>query len=81
MRVAHRLQAILLPVLQRPVVKTAAHSQPLALFIKRHQRRYQHIQLCSGSTSRTSSFGSGFSGDSPPARCADGSAETADCRG
>ena len=45
MRVAYRLQPILLPVLQRPVVKTAAHAQTLTLFIKRHQWRDQHIQF------------------------------------
>ena len=33
------------PVLQRPVVKSAAHSQTLSVGIKRDQRRNQYIQL------------------------------------
>ena len=45
MRVADRLQAMLPPVLQRPVVKSAAHTQALSGGIKRDQRRYQYIQL------------------------------------
>ena len=44
-RVAHRLQAILLPVLQRPVVKTATHPQPLSAGIEGHQRGDQHIEI------------------------------------
>jgi len=39
MGVAYRRKAVLLPLLQRAIVKTAAHSQPLPLIIKGHQRR------------------------------------------